>query len=337
VCLPVNELRSNRFERFCERLEMDDSPEKVIRLFGYLCAWYTKWASDPEFDHGILWNVGKKRCGGWSGWPEPDKFGNALEAVGYIKPIISLYKDKDLPEDERQGYIVLNGDGGVALDVSWSGWHRKQPTNIKLSKYLTDPSLSIYWNNKPNEGANTGTSAGAGQNEGSGTSAGGNFSGSPPGYVSGTSPELVRNKSGVSPAALRAPSAPNVNVNVNEETNVSTFNVNEETNSRGAVPVNNLGRAGFIRTSLPKTTAQRDFIRQHKHDNPTECLMQLDPTKRDLWIEAVERDCGFVCRLLGSLVETDETWAKLLVPVAPLMKKLLPHVLRLRKDQRRTT
>lgn len=332
VALPVNEKRSIRFERLCERLDAD-TPQKIMTAWGHICTWYTRWAFDPEMDHGVLWGVNLKRMGIWSEWPDPQKFGNALEICGYVSKLTALFSD--LPADERDGYIVLNGEGGVQLDWTWSGVHRDKPLKDKLVKYLTDPRLVLYYSNKE-ESNGSGASAGAfGRNGGdgeAGTSAA-HLGDGPP--LSGKSPGCSREESGNGPGALRAPSAPNVNVK--EVTNVTRYvnNVTEQTAPDAPRPVNNSGNGTRKRTSYPKTTSQRDFIRSNRYDDPIACLDQLDPTCHELWVEAVERDYQFVVSGLSDMVETDETWAMLGNPIAPFMKKLLPRIKTLRVQQRR--
>ena len=116
--------------------------------------------------------------------------------------------------------------------------------------------------------------------------------------------------------------------------NITTSDV---TPPAGREPVNKSGGDRGSRTGKPKTIVQRDYIREHKYEDTMGCLLMLDEgdESKRMWLEACERDLGFVHRCLADLVETDEAWAKLLNPVGALVKKLLPHIQGLRRRRSR--
>jgi len=315
VAIAPGENRSSRFEHLCELLEADGEPAARMAVWGHLCTWYCRWGSDEEFDHGLLFDITEKRMGIWAEHLRPQAFGNALVKARYVAPIRDFYKGTH----DDNGFVVLRGDGGVALDTSWEGWHRKSPIAARLARYLTDARRALFWAAKEERDSGM----------------------DPPGdpdNVSGKFPENFRKDSGRSPEAFRPPSGIDVKTSkdvkdVKEGTNVPTSDVKPPA-GRGAV--NNSGNGRDGRTGNAKTMVVRDYIRDHKYDDTIGCLCMLDDSDgaRNLWIEACERDIGFVHRMLSELTETDAAWAKLMNPCGALVKKLLPHVQGLRRRRR---
>jgi hypothetical protein len=317
VAIPAGENRSNRFEQLCELMDADVDAAARMSLWGYLCAWYVRWGQDEQFDHGLLFDITEKRMGAWAEHPRPQAFGNALVRAGYVAPIREFYVG--LHDDN--GFVVLRGDGGVALDTSWDGWHRKSPIAARLARYLTDARRALTWAAKLEE-------------DGADPPADGNGAGG----HSGKFPENIRKVSGSGPAPGPAGSPLDVQTskdvnNVKEVTNVTTSDVNDVSRGPG---VNNPPRVGGQRTGNPKTIAQRNYIRDHKYDDTIGCLQMLDHSDgaNKVWIEACERDIGYVHLCLSELTETDDAWSRLANPCGALMKKLLPHVQGLRRRRR---
>jgi hypothetical protein len=315
VAIPAGERRSNRFEKLCELMEADDEPAARAAVMGHLAFWYLRWSQDEEFDHGLFFDISEKRMGIWAEHPQPQRFGNALVKARYVAPIREFYKGTH----DDNGFVVLRGDGGVALDTSWDGWHRKSPISARLALFLTDARRALFWAAKEKEGG-----------------------ADPPGNGEGDSgkfPENFRKDSGESPEFLRPPSGIDVKTSkdvknvkdvkdVNEGTNVPTSDVKPPA---GRGPVNNSGRTGNA-----KTLRVRDFIREHKYEDTIACLCMLDDSDgaRKLWVEACERDLSYVHQCLAELTETDAAWAKLMNPCGALVKKLLPHTQALRRRRR---
>lgn len=309
VAIPAGEIRSNRFEHLCELMDADADPPARMLLWGHLAAWYLRWGQDEQFDHGLFFDITEKRLGVWAEHPQPQKFGNALVRAGYVAPIREFYNGTH----DDNGFVCLRGDGGVALDTSWDGWHRKSPIAARLALYLTDARRALFWAAKEKEGGSD--PPGAGETD------------------SGKIPENFRKVSGESPDSLRESSGIDVKTSkdvkdVNEGTNVPTSDVKPPA---GRAPVNNSGRTGNA-----KTLRVRDFIREHKYDDTIACLCMLDDSDgaRKLWVEACERDLQYVHQCLAELTETDAAWAKLMNPCGALVKKLLPHTQSLRRRRR---
>lgn len=352
VAIPVGELRSNRFETFLELMGADEEAQARMVVWGHLMTWYCRWSSDNQFDHGVFWGITEKRMGLWSEYPDALKFGRNLVRAGYVAPIKELYEDRS-----EDGFVVLNGDGGVALDVSWDGWHRKSPINGKLAHYLSDARRRDYWVANLNGSTATVTSDGGSMesSESSGSrdmdpsgqptygAGGGNGRNHGPFDSAGNFPETFRKDSGRMPEAFRPPSSKTSKdvKDVKEGMNIPTSNVNDVPADRGdggetRGPPGDSGRNGsHLRTGKTKTIAQRDFIRDHKYDDTMGCLCILDDSTKakSMWLEVCERDIGFAHTVLAELVETDEAWAKLANPCAVVVKRVLPHIQRLRRTR----
>ena len=312
LAIAPSEFRSNRFETFVEHLGMDESAEGLKTAAGYLMTWYCRWAEDPEFDHGLLFGIREKRLGSWSEHPNPSSFSKALLAAGYVAKLKDFYgRDED-------GYVVLNGDGGVSLDVSWDGWHRKSPIAYRLAHYLTDPERRLYWVAKFND-EGLGMAVASDGAAGDDNRAGG----------SGRLPERFRRESGAGSARSASPPPEDVLTSKKDvkEGDKKTSDVATPTGpAHGERP----------RTGNRKTTAMRDYIRENKYDDTIGCLCQLDstPPAVEMWKEICRRDIGFAHMLLAEMTETDEKWSGIHNPAATAVKPILKRLRLLRRQTR---
>jgi len=296
LLIDTNEWGNRRFEDLCERLEEDGEPSKYL-VMGHLIRWCLKWASDQETDAGLLWEITEKRLGVWAEWPKPLLFGRALVAAGYVQTVESVFP----PElcRGRTGFMVP-----MTLDRAWNMLrHRCNARELVL--FLTDPikrsiraaELGLTPDQAPAGwllSADEARPLAAKQQAGATSAPAGGQ------RWPNVGPTLEqRNPAG-------QPSAPNVDVNVKEDTNVSTSNVGQNENGG---------------TGSQKTGDLLAFLRQNKTDNPLACLRRIDGTDRagSIWVKAVETDPDAVITKLANMVETDTAWCKICSPAAVMM------------------
>lgn len=297
----TNELSRDRFERLCEKLGRDEHREDRYAVYGHLCAWYAKWGGDPEYDHGLLFDINEKRMGIWADWDEPLLFGRALVHAGYVKPLEIVFPAQLLRG--RSGFVAMHGDGGIMLDMTYNGWHRDQPNANELVLFLTSRARRAHLSRQMGLSGD----------------------GLPPGWLdpppSGEVPGKFRGIAGEVPGDDR-PLAPAPRRLGDVRKNRTETTSNDEKQATGT----------------PKSDELRDLIVTHRYDNPLLCLKAIDGADENqpLWIEAVQRDVGFVSTLLANMVETDDAWRKICNPAGVVMSKVLPHVQRLRRTQPRT-
>lgn len=296
-----SEYTSDRFWRLCEYLKMDEKRDDRLKVWAHLNVWFGKWASDPEYDHGLFWNVSEKRLGAWADWEEnPTVFGRALRHAGYVSPAENVYPAELC--NGRPGFVAMGPYGGAMLDESWIGWHRGCALKAVLPVYITDRAKrATAVSSIPGAAAEAAKA--------------------PPGWVD--PPPAVRGDNVPGTHSERGapalPPAPPRRQDVDEKTK-------QRQTSNG-------------RTGNPKTPEMLAFIREHKYDNPLECCRMTDGTNDacKLWVEAVELDQQFVSNLLANMTETDNVWSRVGWPSSILTKQLLGHVQKLRRQGRRRT
>ena len=295
------ELRSQRFDLLCERLEGDVA--ETIRnpsalILGHLMCWHLRWAGDDAMDSGLLWDVSERRMGIWAEWPKPLVFGRALVEAGYCAPVENVYKEKELLQG-RKGFVVLAGDGEPALERSWD-WHKRLAKSAELIYFLREDRRKrqvASW-------LQTGRQV----------------------YVNGYNKEWAQKWLGLAATSAAGPCR-ETSGNLPEDppqTAAQGFppprdvkRLTKEINQRNGERTNNQG------TGNPKSRQMLTTARTHKYDNPLLVLRTFDSTENavKLWRRTVSHNLSAVQQFLAEMTETDDTWAAIEKPAAVAVRK----------------
>jgi hypothetical protein len=141
VLFSTNECDGVRFETLVEYLaearKADADDAFRMRVLGHLTKWFSGWARDDDFDHGLFFGFKLSMVARWSGWANPAEFARGLLHAGYVKELGAVYP-KELAVEG--GFVVVG-----ALDRSW-GVHRcRTSVASRLVLFLVDPIKRNKW------------------------------------------------------------------------------------------------------------------------------------------------------------------------------------------------